>query len=107
MTQTSSRYTLGFGYAAAITAVASGVLTIAKEKHEPLLLWMKAVTMHHWVTHGIAILTLFAVLGLVLSLRGADKSRELEFRPLAATLIAATIIGGAFIGALYLIMAME
>jgi ABC-type amino acid transport system permease subunit len=107
MTQTSSRFTLGFGYAAAITIVASAVLTMAKEKHEPLLLWMKAVTMHHWITHAVAVLALFALLGFVLSMRGADSNRELEFPPLAAALVAATLIGGAFIGGLYLIMAMQ
>lgn len=105
--ETRSRYTLGFGYAAAITALASGVLTIAKEKHEPLLAWMKSVSVHHWVTHGIAVLMLFAILGLVLSMRGSDTDPEPAYGRLATMLAAATVLGGALVGVLYLLDAIR
>ena len=101
-TETSSRYTLGFGYAAAITAVASGVLTIAKEKYEPLLAWMKAFAGHHWVTHGIAVLLLFAILGFVLAPRNAPADAESAFARLYSVIIAAVVIGGALVGLFYL-----
>ncbi len=100
--QIRSRYTLGFGYAAAITAVASGLLTIAKEKYDPLLAWMKSFAGHHWITHGIAVVLLFVIIGLVMSAREPKGDLEVEFRRLAILLIAATVIGGALVGLFYL-----
>lgn len=101
--RTRSNFTLSFGYAAAIAAVASGLLTIAKEKYEPLLAWMKSFTMHHWVTHGLLVLLLFAIVGFALSAREPSGNLESDLNRLSVVLILATVTGAALVGLFYLL----
>jgi hypothetical protein len=100
-----SSLTLAFGYATVVVAVASGLLTVAKEKHEPLLLWMKAATPHHWITHGIAVILLFVLVGLAFltTNRAAAADVQVKYNRLSVMLIAATVVGGALVGLLYLL----
>ena len=48
------KYTRSFGLSFAITSVVSALLVIIKESSEEgVLAAMKAVTGHHWITHGL------------------------------------------------------
>lgn len=67
MSTTINAQTRAFGLSLAITSVLSGVLVIAKETNAGLLGFMKTVTIHHWMTHGIFNLAVFLVLGLLLT----------------------------------------
>lgn len=67
MSTTINAQTRAFGLSLAITSVLSGVLVIAKETNAGLLGFMKTVTIHHWMTHGIFNLVVFLVLGLLLA----------------------------------------
>jgi hypothetical protein len=54
-----------FVLAAAITVVFNTALALAKDAYEPLNTFMKAVSGHHWTTHGLADVILFIGLGLL------------------------------------------
>jgi len=45
----------------ALTALANGLLTIAKEMVPPLYAALKALGGHHWIGQGIALIMLFAL----------------------------------------------
>lgn len=64
--QALGKYTESFGLSLAITNVISALLVVAKENSEALMAWMNALTGHHWVTHGVLVLGLFLMLGLLL-----------------------------------------
>ena len=59
--------TRAFGLSVAVTSILSALLVVAKELNEGLLNFMKHVTMHHWVTHGIFNIIVFLLVGFVLS----------------------------------------
>lgn len=65
--QNVDNVTAGFGIAASVAIIFSTLLTWAKESIPSLLAWMKAVTIHHWITHGALVVGLFVILGLLLS----------------------------------------
>lgn len=58
----------GYTIAAVIAIALNTALTIAKESYPPLLAFMKSIA-HHWTVHGITILAVFLILGIVLSRR--------------------------------------
>jgi hypothetical protein len=61
-------YSRSFALSLAITSLLSAILVVIKEQNpETVLAWMKAATGHHWISHGILILIVFAVLGGVLA----------------------------------------
>ncbi|MBU1230164.1 MAG: hypothetical protein KKA55_10385 [Proteobacteria bacterium] len=67
-TSTLNAQTRAFGLSVAITSIVSALLVIAKESNEDTLLkFMKTVTPHHWITHGLFNLILFVALGLILA----------------------------------------
>jgi len=67
MSTTLNAQTRGFALSVAVTSILSALLVMGKELNEDLLKFMKAVTVHHWVTHGIFDLIVFVALGLLLS----------------------------------------
>ena len=73
--QPLGKHTEAFGLSLAITNVISALLVVAKEKSDALMAWLTAATGHHWVTHGVLVLGLFLVLGLLLSRRQRAWSR--------------------------------
>jgi len=87
-TSTLNAATRGFGLSVAITSIASALLVFAKESNEGLLKLMKALTVHHWVTHGIFDVALFALVGLLLSRsnngNGPDISDDKLIKVIAA-----------------------
>ena len=59
-------YTVSFGIAASVVVLLSALLTYAKEHYAPLHDLMAGLTGHHWVTHTLADLLLFLLLGILL-----------------------------------------
>jgi hypothetical protein len=57
------RIAAAFGLAAAVTILFNTLLAWVKDSYEPLNAFMKVLTGHHWITHGLADVILFALLG--------------------------------------------
>ena len=57
------KYAIAFGVSLAVTSLFSAVLVVLKESNKSLLGWMAKATGHHWVTHGLADIVMFVVLG--------------------------------------------
>lgn len=62
-----ANYVSGFGFSFLFTSILSTLLLIAKEENAALKDGMKALSGHHWTTHGILVVALFLILGVVLS----------------------------------------
>jgi hypothetical protein len=99
------RYTVSFGLALGITCVVSALLVILKELAEhSVLVWMKAATGHHWVTHGIFDLIVFIVLGLLLARANGGSGIRITENNLITIIVGAVVIGGLLIAGFYLIV---
>jgi hypothetical protein len=79
-----------FALAAASAILFNTVLAWIKDAYDPLNSFMAALTGHHWITHGLADIAVFAIVGAVLWRRriSMDGTR------LACLLGGAVIVGG-------------
>lgn len=82
----------GFTLAAIVATIFNTVLTIIKEEYHPLNVYMKSLTGHHWITHGIAVIAVFLVLGFLFSRMGSVQ--RMRASTLTTTLIATAVIFG-------------
>jgi hypothetical protein len=57
--------TKGFALAAAVTVLFNTALAWTKDAYAPLQDSMTALSGHHWTTHGLADLVVFAGLGII------------------------------------------
>jgi hypothetical protein len=95
--------TVGFGLSVAVTSILSTLLVIIKEMNEDTVLaWMRRVTPHHWITHGVMVVVVFVVLGVVLSKQGGQGESMGPGR-LAGIIFAAAAISFAAISGFYLL----
>ncbi len=99
MPSTLSKQTIGYGIAAIIAILGNAVLTWVKDKNPAVSAFMKQLMYHHWITHGVAVVLTFFVLGFLLS----RLVRPSAAKMLAPTLIIATALGAFGIVALFLI----
>jgi hypothetical protein len=97
------KYTVSYGVSLAITCLLSALLVVFKELNEPLLNWMKHVTIHHWVTHGSFDLIVFAVLGWALAQLNGGAGLNISTKNFIAMLIGGVVLGGLIIAGFYLI----
>lgn len=98
------KYTVSFGLSFAITSVVSALLVILKESNEEgVLAWMKALTGHHWVTHGLIDLILFVVLGWALSKVSSGQGVKMSVNGLVSCIVGAVVISGILIAGFYLL----
>jgi uncharacterized Tic20 family protein len=98
------KYTRSFGLSFAITSVVSALLVILKESNEEgVLALMKAVTGHHWVTHGLINLILFVILGWALSKANNGQGIRMSANGLVSCIVGAVIISGVLISGFYLL----
>jgi len=68
-----SRCAKAYSLSLAVTCVLSGLLVFLKELNSGVFEFMKKVTVHHWVTHGVFDVAVFLLLGFVLSrMRGGE-----------------------------------
>lgn len=98
------KYAESFGLSFAITSVVSALLVILKESSEEgVLAGMKAVTGHHWVTHGLINLILFVILGWALSKANNGQGIKMSANGLVSCIVGAVIISGLLISGFYLL----
>lgn len=101
---TLGKYTRSFGLSLAITSVFSALLVVVKELNEGLLNWMKAVTPHHWITHGVMDVLLFIVIGFVLAQLNGGKGVSISERGVTSAIVGGVIVGGLVVAGFYLIV---
>jgi hypothetical protein len=68
-----SAATSGFVLAAAATVVFNTALAWVKDGYKPVNDLLTTVSGHHWTTHGLADVVVFAVLGLIFTSTGAGE----------------------------------
>lgn len=104
-TSTSDRadaYATGFGLSFAITSVLSALLVVLKEMNEDsVLAAMKAITGHHWVTHGILDVVLFVVIGMALAKGGHGMTMQAD--TLVKSIVGSIILSGLIVVGFYLL----
>lgn len=99
------KYTVSFGLSFAITSILSALLVVLKElSEETVLAWMKRVTVHHWVTHGIIDLILFVVLGFLLAQLNGGSGVKISSKNFITAMVSAVVISGLIIAGFYLIV---
>jgi len=93
-TKTETRFVRAFGWSLALTSVLSALLVILKEKNAATMSLMKAATGHHWITHGITVLVVFVVLGLVLAKINSGEPATSKLNAVVIAIITSTVISG-------------
>lgn len=78
--------------AAAITVIFNVGLTWFKDSYAPLNTFMAHLTGHHWITHGLADVILFAVLGVIFVKTGTAE--KIDADNLVWTLLIAVVVAG-------------
>ncbi|OEG00107.1 hypothetical protein BHF71_06165 [Vulcanibacillus modesticaldus] len=92
--------TVGFTLSYAYATIFSALLVILKETYEPIKDAMKALTGHHWATHGLLTLLVFFILGYVFAKdKYLEKYDEKKLTNLTiwSTVIATILITGYFL----------
>ncbi|OGP59913.1 MAG: hypothetical protein A2V65_07095 [Deltaproteobacteria bacterium RBG_13_49_15] len=96
------KYTKSFGLSFAITSFISALLVILKETNEDTVLkGMAAITGHHWITHGLFDIILFAVLGLAFSKFHSGRGLQISTNALIGSIVGSVIISGLLIAGFY------
>src|SRR5208282_5885543 len=98
-----SKYTISFGLSLALASVVNGLLVVAKEKIPAVLAGMQKLTGHHWVSHVVIILGLFAFFGWLFAQANGGQGIKLSVNRLIGTLVAGVATGGLIIVGFYLI----
>ena len=93
--QALDKLSVGFGVSFLVASIFNGLLIIAKENYAPLKDWMKSLSGHHWITHGIFVIALFIVLGYFLS--KTDLEKKIDADKTSGLVIAGTVLGGLII----------
>ena len=98
-----SKYTISFGLSLALASVANGLLVVAKEKIPAVLAGMQKLTGHHWVSHSVIILGLFAILGWLFAQANGGQGIKMTVNRLIGMLLAGVGTGGLIILGFYLV----
>lgn len=69
------------------------MLTWAKEAFEPLKLFMKLLSGHHWTTHSVLVVLVFLTRGWALSRAKGIPAQQLD-EHLARAIALAVVLGG-------------
>jgi len=96
----ATRTAAAFGAAAAITVLFNVVLAFVKDAYPPLNTFMVHLTGHHWVTHGLADIVVFILLGWLFTIRGIPArglTPALVTALGVAVVVAGVALGGWFI----------
>jgi hypothetical protein len=97
---TLDKKTVGFGLSVALMSIFNTLLVIIKEMNPPIKKAMADAMGHHWTTHGVIVLTLFVVLGLIFS--AMVKAENWNANKLCKSIVGSVILGGTGLAAFYL-----
>jgi len=100
-TSSLDRGSAAFALSAAAVIVFNTVLTWVKDAYEPLKSLMASLTGHHWITHGLADVLLFVLLGFLFLKLGVGEG--VSARGVTATLVCAVIAAGLGLAAWFLL----
>jgi hypothetical protein len=89
------KLSIGFGVSFLIASIFNGLLIVAKENFAPLKNWMKSLSGHHWITHGIFVIVIYIALGYIFS--RVDMDRKIDADKTSGLVIAGTVLGGLII----------
>jgi cytochrome c oxidase assembly factor CtaG len=81
----------------------SGRLVIVKEKSNGVEDWMQKMTGHHWITHVVIILLLFAVFGWCFARTNSGQGPKMPVNRLTNIVISGVVAGVLIIIGFYLI----
>lgn len=95
------RVAAAFGVAAAVTIVFNTLLAWTKDAYEPLNAFMASLTGHHWITHGLADVVLFGLLGWLFVARGTV--RTVGYGLVVGIALAAVVAGAGLAGWFFLV----
>jgi len=98
---TLDKKTVGFSLSVALMSIFNTLLVIIKEMNPPIKKAMADAMGHHWIAHGVIVLTLFVVLGLIFS--AMVKAENWDANKLCKTIVGSVILGGAGLAAFYLL----
>ena len=98
-----SKYTISFGLSLAVASVMNGLLVVAKEKIPAVLNGMQKLTGHHWVSHAVIVLGLFAICGWLFARANGGQGIKLTTGRLLGTVVVGVATGGMIIVGFYLI----
>jgi len=98
-----SKHTKSFGLSLALCAVLNALLVIAKEKSNSLQDWMQKITGHHWITHVVIILLLFAAFGWCFARPDSGQGPKMPVNRLTSIVISGVIAGVLIVIGFYLI----
>ena len=102
--ETISKYTVSFGASLAITSILSALLVVVKELNEnSVLAWMKGLTSHHWITHGLFMVIAFFAIGWGLAKMNNGQGLKMTAERLVIMIVSGVVIGGLIISGFYLV----
>jgi hypothetical protein len=101
-TSSLGRASASFALAAAITVLFNTALAWAKDAYSPLNKFMASLTGHHWITHAVADLLVFFLLGLIFCKTGAAEKMNPD--RLINLLIGAVVIAALGLVGWYLVV---
>jgi hypothetical protein len=96
---TAEHVAAAFGWSAAIVIVFNTALAWVKDSYDPLNTFMAQLTSHHWITHGLADVILFFLLGWLLMRRhtAAGLTNALIVSLAVAAVVAGVGLAGWFL----------
>jgi hypothetical protein len=98
-----SRHTIAFGLSLALASVVNGLLVVAKEKVPAVMAGMQHLTGHHWISHSVIVLAVFAVFGWIFAWGNGGQGIRITANRMIAILVSGVIAGGLIIVGFYLI----
>lgn len=98
-----SKSSVAFGLSLAITSLVNAVIVVAKEKSTAVMDGMKKVTGHHWTTHALLVLVVFAFVGWMIERSSKGQGSSISASALIRTLVSGVVLAGAIIVGFYLI----
>jgi hypothetical protein len=97
-----SQYTISFGLSLALASVLNALLVLAKEKIPPVMAALQRLTGHHWVSHAVVILGLFAAFGWMFAQANGGRGMGIPANRLISLVVSGVVVGGLIILGFYL-----
>jgi hypothetical protein len=98
-----SKYARSFGLSLALASVVNSLLVVAKEKSPAIQSAMQRLTGHHWVTHVVIVLTVYAGGGWLFARPNGGQGVRLTANRLIVTLMSGVMAGALIIVGFYLL----